>query len=419
MSLVRSFSIYTVSSVISAAVPVLLLPVLTHYLSEADYGAAATLQTLIAFTTPLLMFGIPAAIAVDFSKLESARRLVFISTLLRVPMLTSVLLLIAGVFASALFAEKLGIPHVWMAITPCFALLTLFPVVLSAVLRMQENAFGFAYVELGSAILSVGLSLLMVVVFQLQWEGRMYGIAVTGLVMSVVSVAWLKRLRLLGLGFDRHMFVESLKFGMGLVPHDLGNQIVRMSDRLILAAMLGLASAGQYAVAAQIASAMLILLASFNRAWMPFLVSRLSSDSTAARISIVRMSYVVIAGFFLFFVIFNLATPLIYKLFINNKFHDSMRYVFWLTLGYLFLSVYLTYVDYIFLVKKTHLLSLVTGFNIMINIALNLLLIERYGAIGAAMAFAGTMFFVMVVTFIISNRIHPMPWFYWLGRSQV
>ena len=418
MSLARSFSIYTVSSVLSAAVPVLLLPVLTRYLSESDYGTAATLQTLIVLFTPPLLFGVHAAIAVEYNRLDSAKFRIFLSTVLRIPLFAFVVLMAVGLLAGLTLPDHLGVPGIWIAACPVFALLTLYPLVLSTVLRMQEKAMWFAYVELASAIISVCLSVLLVVGLHLQWEGRMYAIAATGLVMSIASIVWLGRMKLLASGYDKRVLKETLKFGAGVVPHDLGNNIVRMADRLILVAMLGLASAGQYAVASQIASAMLILLAAFNRAWMPHLVSRLSSDSPEARMGIVRQSYAVMAAFLLFFLAFNFVTPLLYKLLIADKFHESMSYVFWLTLGYLFLAVYLTYVDYIFLTKKTHILSMVTMLNMGTNITLNYLLIKQFGTVGAAMAFACTMFLVMILTFFISNRIHPMPWFFWLSRRR-
>ena len=130
-----------------------------------------------------------------------------------------------------------------------------------------------------------------------------------------------------------------------------------------------------------------------------------------------RKSYLVMAAFAVFFVLFNAAVPLIYHGLIDRKFHPSQAFVPWLSLGYLFTAIYLTYVDYIFYEKKTHILSLITFFNMSTNLLLNYLLIDAFGALGAAVAFACTMFLVMVLAFVISRRVHPMPWFYWIKRA--
>jgi O-antigen/teichoic acid export membrane protein len=212
---------------------------------------------------------------------------------------------------------------------------------------------------------------------------------------------------------DRNLWRQALRFGAGAVPHDLFSQSIRLMDRLIIVAMAGLASAGQYAVAAQVTSVMLVLLAAFNRAWSPYLFARLAQENTPTRIDIVRKSYAVMAGFAVFVVAFNLAVPWVYQGLIAERFHASQAYVPWLSLGYLFSAVYLTYVDYIFYVKKTHVLSLITLFNLVCNLGLNVVLIERHGALGAAYAFAITMALVMGLTFVLSNRLHPMPWFHW------
>jgi O-antigen/teichoic acid export membrane protein len=125
-----------------------------------------------------------------------------------------------------------------------------------------------------------------------------------------------------------------------------------------------------------------------------------------------------VLGFGCAFVVFNAVVPFIYVHFIDAKFSSSEPYVRWLSVGYFFMAVYMTYVDYIFYVKKTHLLSAITTFNLAANIGLNILLVHRYGAAGAPYAFATTMFLVMVLAFIVSRRVFPMPWFYWLRLSS-
>lgn len=247
----------------------------------------------------------------------------------------------------------------------------------------------------------------------------MYGHIGTAALIFCVALVWFRRQGLLTWSFDRSALRDNFKFGLGLLPHDLGNQAIRLSDRLFLVALVGLTGAGLYAVAAQVSSVCLVMLSAFNRAWAPYLFPKLGSPSEDTKRSIVRNSYGVIAGFVLFFMAFNLAVPWLYEWFIDPKFHDSIGYVRWMSLGYFFTAVYLTYVDYIFYVKKTYLLSVLTTINMSLNLALNYMMVKSFGAAGASMAFAATMFVVMCLAFVLSNRVYPMPWFYWLkfGRA--
>ena len=418
MKLARSFSIYMLSSVAAGAVPLLLLPVLTRKLTESEYGIIAALTTLVTFFSPPLFWGLTGAVSVEHTRLSRERFSVYFSSALRLPLASFVVLMCGTAIAAPWLSKDLSVPVAWFISVPAFALLSLFPQLLLAILRMRDQAATYGAFEFFSAALAVVLSLLLVVVFGLNWQGRMLALAATYGVTTAIALVWLGRQGYLVRSFSRPDFRDAFKFGAGLVPHDLGNQAIRVADRLFLVAMVGLAGTGQYAVASQIASVMLIVLAAFNRAWAPYLFKQLRTEGPKTRRAIVRKSYLVIGCAVLFFAIFNAAVPLAYRLFVDAKFYPSMSYVVWLTLGYLFMAVYMTYIDYIFYVKKTHVLSLITLFNLACNLGLNYLFIGRFGAIGAAYAFAATMFIVMLLAFVLSNRLHPMPWFYWLRRTS-
>lgn len=418
MSLGRSLSIYTLCSVAAGGVPLLLLPVLTRHMSPADYGVVATLTTLVAFFTPPLMWGVHALSGVEFHRTRADHFPTLFSTLLRIPAVTGLLLLALAWLLREPLAQWLQVPAAWLAAAPLFAALALLPQLMLGLLRMRNQPWTYGAMELGNAVLTVGCTFVLVVGMGLTWSGRMYAAAAAGIAMSAVAVVWLWRSGYLVRGLDRSALRPALRFGAGLVPHDLFNQVIRLADRLFIVTLLGQASAGQYAVAAQLSSAMLVLVSAFNRAWSPFLYSRLAQGTQASRAEIVRKSYFVIIGFFIIFLVFNAATPLLYRLLVDPKFHASMPYVFWLTLGYFFTSVYLTYVDYIFFLKKTHILSLITAFNMACNLTLNYFLLRHLGTIGAAMAFAATMFMVMGLAFLVSNRLHPMPWLAPLRRAR-
>jgi O-antigen/teichoic acid export membrane protein len=62
-SLIRSAGIYTITSALNAAIPFLLMPVLTRYLSPADYGMVSMYGVLISFVTPFVGFNVEGAIA--------------------------------------------------------------------------------------------------------------------------------------------------------------------------------------------------------------------------------------------------------------------------------------------------------------------------------------------------------------------
>lgn len=416
MRFARAFYIYTAGSFVAGAVPIFLLPVLTRHLSDADFGLIAAITTLITFATPPLIWGTTALVAVEYGRQPIERFRVYFSSMLRLPLASFAVLLLIALASAPFAAMELSVPASWIVTVPVFALLSLLPQLLLQLLRMRDEPWVFASFEIINAFVLVSFSFFLVVTLGIGWEGRVLALAASTLFGSAIAIWWMGRNGYITFEFDVAYLKDAFKFGAGLVPHDLGNQAVRFADRLVLIAMVGLSGAGQYAVAAQVASIMLTVLASFNRAWTPYLFAQLREGRPGAHEAIVKKSYMVIGCAVIFFIAFNAAVPSIYRIFIDEKFSVSMNYVLWLTLGYLFMAVYMTYVDYIFYVKKTRLLSLVTIFNLTCNVALNYLLIDRYGVIGAAYAFAATMFLVMLIAFFLSKRVHPMPWFHWMRK---
>jgi O-antigen/teichoic acid export membrane protein len=417
MKIGRNVLIYTASSLLSGAVPLLLLPLLTRLLSESDYGAFATVSTLLAIATPIVGWGTCALSQVEFFKRPRDQFPVLFSSVVLLPPLSFLACLAAAAIIGTVFGERLNVPTSWMLSAVVLALLAILPLWLATLLRVRDEAIKYAWLEAATAIVTVLLTLIFVVWWRWDWQGRMYATAGCSIVMSLVALHWLRRNGYLVRAFDRASFQDALRFGAGLVPHDIGGQVIRMGDRLFLVALLGLASTGQYAVASSVGGIMLVIVAAFNRAWSPYVFSRLSENTKDGRVDVVKRSYQVIAAFFGLFVIFNVGAPLFYYIFVDPKFHDSMRFIPWLTLGHFFAAVYTTYVDYIFYLKKTYYLSMITTINVICNAALNLLLIPHFGAMGAAYAFAGSMLVVMCLAFLVSYRLYPMPWLFWLRKS--
>ena len=70
MSLIKTFSSYTLINVFSTAIPYLLLPVLTNYLTDSDYGILSNIQALFFLFVPLVGINVAAAVGREYFKEE-------------------------------------------------------------------------------------------------------------------------------------------------------------------------------------------------------------------------------------------------------------------------------------------------------------------------------------------------------------
>lgn len=403
--------VYTGANVLNKGVAFLLLPVMTAYLTAEDYGIISTLSVFMAALAPLIYLGVPTTIGIDFFKRDEEKRSENISSLIMIPVFTTIAVLFVVLLFDDYIADKFRVPKNWVLIVPFFTLFMFIPQVVGILYRSRKEPYKYVTYMVSQSSINVLLSLLFVVYLGYGWQGRMYGIAITGMVMMLVGITLLAKMGYLVPRINAHEIKAAVKFGTGLIPHSLGNQAISLADRLFIVSLLGLKQAGLYAVAVQISSIMMIALTAFSQAWTPHLFSQLKNADENAKHKIVRESYLVMLMFFALFALLNMAlVPVLFMGFVNEKFSESMNYVFWITLGHAFRGLYMTVANYAFYEKRSGIVSSITTFNVVIYLGLSYALINYYGTIGAAYAYAIISAIVFMVTWFFSNKIYPMPW---------
>lgn len=410
MSFRKDFPIYLASTAIAAAVPILLMPVLTRGLTPDDYGRMAMLLTLIGILTPIINFGTLPYLGVAFHQQDHDGLRRTLSSIMVIPLAMAVLVTMASFGFRGPVADWLSLPPGWVTLAAPIALTMTLPQMLLVLLRMRNEARAYAVIEVGGAVLNLTLTGALLIGLHQGWLARSQAMAVAGVILSLVAVLWLRRLKLLGAPRERKIVTDTLRFGAGVVPHDVANQALRIVDRVMIMGILGAASAGEYAVAAQIGSMMLLVLSAFNRAWTPYLFARLRLDTPEADRQIVRAMRLAMAGMIAGWLVFLAITPLLFRLLVDARYHAAIGPTMWVATGYLFMGIYMTYVDNLFYLKKTHYLSMVTGAAVVLNTLLSYLMIHLFGVSGAGIAFAGTSAAIMVAVLLIVNWLRPLPW---------
>lgn len=410
MKLGKNFIIYMMSSIVSGAMPLALMPLLTHRLDPGQYGVMATLTTMSLLLWPVINWSVTSYLGVRYFKTDQDDLPVMFSSALTIS-LTMAALLLAGfwIFRHSL-ALLLSIPPQWSVAIPIMASAMLLPQIAQTISALRNRPVTYAMFEISGAIINFVGTIVFVLLLNLAWEGRIFAAMLASASLSVVALARFNREKMLTRHVRRDDMVDTLRFGSGAMANELAMQALRQGDRILIVILIGQAAMGKYAVALQWSSIMLTILTAFGRAWSPFLFSSLSSQTEETDKRVVKQTYIIWAMLLILFVGFNIATPIGYHILVDQRYHDSMKIVIWITMGYFFTGLYLTQVDYILYSKKTHILAVVTAVNLAINLSLAYILIGVYGAIGAAMAFALTMGVVFCLTFAVSRKVHPMPW---------
>ena len=417
MNLLKSFSIYTLASLINASIPFLLLPVLTHYLSVEDYGTLSIIQIFILFTIPFISINITSTIQINYHHLDKNEFAVLVSSILVIPIFTSIIVMITFFLSEVIIREFIDIPLQWILIVPLIALLQVVPQTVLYLYLMSERPINYGKFQITLAVTNLLFSILFVVILKGNWEGRVIALLISYAVFSSIGIYILFRMNLIVLHVKIQYIKEALKIGLPLIIHVVSGTLFLMSDRLFISYFLGNIQVGIYSVGAQIGMIALIIQQSFNQAWVPYLFKNLKTNLYKNKVKIVNISYVAFLFFLILPFIIQLISYPIFSVFINSKFSESIQYVFWIALGFSFMGMYKVVTNYIFYEKRTGILSILTFSSLILNLILNYILIQKFGSIGVAYATAITVGIFFIIVFFIANKVHKMPWLYFIKRN--
>ncbi len=409
-TLVQSAGVYTLANAINAAIPFLLLPVLTRYLTPADYGMVSMYGVLISFVTPFVGFNVEGAVARQYYERDQVDMTVYVSSCFAILLCSTVAVFIIFNALAAPLSRLTTVPQQWLwtVVLVCFMQFICRMVLVLWQVRVMPSRYGTF--QILQTALNAGLSVVLVVVVGMAWQGRLIGQIIAVFVFAGIALVILFRDGWLKFEVNKQYLRNALNFGVPLIPHTLGGVIITMTDRLFITKMVGLEATGLYTVGYQIGMIISILQDSFNKAYVPWLYERLKMDDITIKIRLVKITYlyfIVIIGISL---LLGLIAPWFLAFFVGKQFTDSAIFVVWIALGYAFNGMYKMVVNYIFYAQKTAILAWITFATALVNVVLNYIFISFNGAIGAAQATTLTFALSFVATWLFSNKAYKMPW---------
>ena len=418
--LASSAGIYTVSNVFNSAIPFLLMPVLTRFLSPTDYGLTATFQVLVGFVAPFVGLSINGAIARTFFSKEAVDLPGYITNCLYLLcgctlIVGTILWLFAGpVSKIAVFPEGWLWSVIIVAAGQCLALVVL------TIWQFQEKSVKYGGFQVALTALNGGLSLWLVVALGFKWEGRVLAqvaVAVFSLAAGgflLLKGGWLKH------GINKKYLYSAVAFGVPLIPHAFGGWLTAAADRLFISNMVGLADTGIYTVGCQVTQVIALIAVSVNTAFAPWLYKRLAENDPKTNLKIVKFTYIYVIGMFAFALVFTFLAPLLLNVFVGKDFRNASQYIFWLALAQATQALYFMTCNYIFYSAKTGYIAIATFVSAFVHILATYLLIRSNGTLGAAQATVISSVVSAGLTWWFAARLHKMPWaLHWSKKAGI
>lgn len=174
---------------------------------------------------------------------------------------------------------------------------------------------------------------------------------------------------------------ETVKVISPLMISSLASAILAQNDRVLIGRFEGLAKVGIYSFAANIGMMVYLLNTTINKAWAPEFIERMKTNRT---LDVARGEARIVLLYGFFSIAFSAITFDISKVIGGNMYADSHRLAKIFVLAQFLSFLYALNTNYLFYKKRTLFLSSIVFINVIVNIALNFLMIPRLGFMSAA-----------------------------------
>lgn len=415
-SLFRNAGIYTVSNIISSAVPFIALPVFTRYLSPTDYGIVATFTVLIGFLSAFVGLNTIQSISINYfeSKIELPK---YIGNCLIILTLTLFIVILVFLFYDFEISQVVSVPNycLWIALFICF--LQFIPTVLLAIWQAEFSPFKYVMFQSLNTLLNTGLSIVLVVYADMHWLGRVYGQLISTTLFSVAAILILFKKGWIRLVFDRTYFKTAVLFGIPLIPHALGGWLTAAIDRVFINKIVSVHETGIYSVGFQIGAVIYMIGTSINNAWAPWLFLKLSETDANSKKSIIRTLYGLDITIIIMAILLSFFAPIISKIFLGKDFSHSSQFIIWIGFAYALKGMQTFRINFIYKAGKTSIIAVLTILTGIIHSVINYFLITKNGSVGAAQTTLISFTFSLVATWIIVARLFKLPWLHPINKS--
>ena len=176
--------------------------------------------------------------------------------------------------------------------------------------------------------------------------------------------------------YRKDIWSYALTFALPLIPHYLSNIILNQSDRLMIGRLVGDAESGRYSIAYMIASMVLMIVTAINSSYVPYTFQKLRDKELSA---LRRSASLLLAGIALLCIIAMGLAPEMIRIFAGTGYEEAAMIVPDVSASVFFIFLYTLFSNVEYYYQETKLVGIATLLAALLNVALNALLIPKFG----------------------------------------
>jgi O-antigen/teichoic acid export membrane protein len=401
---------YQASSIASAVVALVTLPLYTHALSKSDFGIAETLLTFIILASILLRFGLGEAFVRYYQATEEGleRDRLAATTVAAVLLTTTVAALLALAAAGPLSQLVLGFEDAGIMRIGVLGLWAFTNLEIAyALLRVDEQRRRYLIASLANVALTVTLTVTLVVVLDQGARGYLLG-NYAGSTIVLLGLWWTLHDRLGGsVPGPRVALGPLLRFGVPTVPADATVFALNVVDRAYLLRTQSAAAAGLFALSVKLATAVIVAVRGFQLAWPPLAYSIADDDRARRFYATVTTWYVVVTG--LVVAGLTLLGRWAVRLLSPPDYFAAHEALPWVALGWAMYGLFLVLVTIGGRAGVTTRNFPAALAGVIVNVVVLVTLVGPLGIAGAGIALVAAYGMMLVVLHLLTRRLFAVP----------
>ncbi len=375
--------IFAIGTFSSKVLSFLLMPFVTRMLKTGDYGSADLIQQTANVLIPIVFLQINSA-ALRFALDKEANKADVFTVGIRTT--------IKGFFVFLLFAYPISLIKINDFHLGDYIILIYVFVLVSGTRQLcQQFVRGCGHVKTFAidGIIATATTLLFNVVFlgPLHWGVTGYVVAIIAsdacsIIFFFVSQKLWRFVKIKGV--DRTLSRSMLKYSVPLMPTIILWWIINVSDRYMVTYFIDSSANGLYTAASKIPNFVIMFSSIFIDAWQLSAVDEYNNEDTANFFTKIFRIYS--GGIFAIASALIIFCQLLTKILVAKNYYDSWEFVPVLVMA-TSMSCLVNFLASVYMAEKKSVMAMVTALTgAVANVVLNLILIPRMGAIGAAVA---------------------------------
>ena len=324
-------------------------------------------------------------------------------TVFSLALILSFLLLADSILSLGTDLSEIGI--FWIFSAAVISNLKQFQNILLTKFQYNKKYWNFLILNASNSLVILGLTYLFLNYSDSSWISRVIPQIIITIVLFLISIIILHKEFSLKLKLSFESIKSLLKYGLPLIPHKISMLLITVGGQLVIEFFLdddlGLSN---YFIALKFGIIILVVVDVSNRIYSPDINLIIQKKSEGLNKIILKSFLNIILFSFLFIILLTFFG----HYFLNKNYLESLVYLPYICMGFLFHGCYTILINTFFFEEKTILISKLSFISGIIAITSMIILINIFGVLGVVIGFVFgqfVKFFVVLIKFLKNQRI--------------